>query len=60
MGRNSGNFHMEAAGSLTPELEGAPVSGTHPRRTKEKEGHLHDEARKEEKKSALLAHEKTR
>ena len=23
------NFHMEAAGSLTPELEGAPASGAH-------------------------------
>ncbi len=30
-------FHMEAAGSLTPALEGAPVSGRHPARmTKQK------------------------
>ena len=59
MGKNSGIFHMETAGSLTPELEGAPVSGIHPRRTKEKEGQIHDEARKKEK-GALLAHQKTR
>lgn len=29
-------FHMETAGSLTPELEGAPHSGVHRNRTKEK------------------------
>ena len=29
-------FHMEAAGSLTPALEGAPRSGSHRHRTKEK------------------------
>ena len=29
-------FRMEAAGSLTPELEGAPRSGVHRERTKAK------------------------
>lgn len=29
-------FHMEAAGSLTPALEGAPASGRHPVRMKKK------------------------
>ena len=29
-------FHMQAAGSLTPELEGAPCSGAHQERTKAK------------------------
>lgn len=29
-------FRMEAAGDLTPELNGAPCSGDHPHRTKEK------------------------
>ncbi|MEL4860629.1 hypothetical protein AAEU42_05170 [Pseudoflavonifractor phocaeensis] len=32
MARPSGPFRMEAAGSLTPELEGASRSGRHPRR----------------------------
>lgn len=34
-------FHMEAAGSLTPELEGAPASGHHglPQRTRREAGH---------------------
>lgn len=48
-------FHMEAAGSLTPELEGAPSSGLHPYRTKEKEGRFHDEARKKAEKGAVPA-----
>ncbi len=47
-------FHMEAAGSLTPDLEGAPASGFHPDRTKEKEGH-HDAARKKAKKGSAPA-----
>lgn len=29
-------FHMEAAGSLTPALEGAPTSGRHTARLKKK------------------------
>ena len=32
----SSQFHMEAAGSLTPELDGAPRSGLHQHRTKRK------------------------
>ena len=32
----SGPFHMEAAGSLTPELEGGVKSGTHERRIQSK------------------------
>ena len=33
-------IHMEAAGSLTPELEGAPASGHHglPQRTRREAG----------------------
>lgn len=31
MARPQGLFHMEAAGSLTPELEGGARSGHHPR-----------------------------
>lgn len=40
-------FRMEAAGSLTPELNGAPRSGAHPHRTKEKGRGKEHEARKE-------------
>ena len=29
MENKNSQFHMEAAGSLTPELEGAPASGAH-------------------------------
>lgn len=29
MNNKKSQFHMEAAGSLTPELEGAPASGAH-------------------------------
>ena len=29
MEHKKSQFHMEAAGSLTPELEGAPASGPH-------------------------------
>ena len=35
-------FHMEAAGSLAPDLEGAPVSARHQNRTTAKE-HTHCE-----------------
>ena len=40
-------FRMEAAGDLTPELNGAPRSGAHPHRTKEKGRGTEDEARQE-------------
>ena len=40
-------FHMEAAGDLTPELNGAPRSGAHPHRTKEKGRGTGYEARQE-------------
>ena len=40
----SSQFHMEAAGSLTPELDGAPRSGLHQHRTKEKGRGTADEA----------------
>lgn len=53
-------FHMEAAGSLTPELEGAPRSAPHRRRTKEK-GRVHaHEARKEKAKALFLDEKQTR
>ena len=45
MDQTSG-FRMEAAGSLTPELNGAPRSGAHTRRTKEKGREKPNEARK--------------
>ncbi len=32
MARPAGAFHIEAAGSLTPELEGRETSAVHPRR----------------------------
>lgn len=38
-------FRMEAAGSLTPELEGAPRSGPHRQRTKAKGRESAHEAR---------------
>lgn len=41
-------FRMEAAGDLTPELNGAPCSGAHPHRTKEKGRGTGDEARQKE------------
>lgn len=41
-------FRMEAAGDLTPELDGAPCSGAHPHRTKEKGRGTKNEARQEE------------
>ena len=51
---HSSPFHMEAAGSLTPDLNGAPRSGTHRQRTKAKE------ARKTAEKAPLLEPEKAR
>ena len=52
----SSPFHMEAAGSLTPALEGAPRSKIHPRTTKEK-GRNTDEARKAKKPAVFLDQE---
>ena len=40
-------FRMEAAGDLTPGLNGAPCSGAHPHRTKEKGRGTGYEARQE-------------
>ena len=54
MDRICRQFHMEASGSLTPDLEGAPSSGFHPdrtNRTTEKEGQ-YDAARKKAKKGS--------
>ncbi len=45
-------FRMEAAGSLTPELNGGPRSGAHRHRTKEKGRDTQHEAR--QKKTAVL------
>ena len=60
MYRRDDKFRMEAAGSLTPELEGAPRSGAHPRITKEKgHGKGYDEAR-QEKANLLLGEKDTR
>lgn len=53
-------FHMEAAGSLTPELEGAPRSGTHRQRTKAKGREATHEARKTAEKAPILGPEETR
>ncbi len=44
--KQASGFRMEAAGSLTPELNGAPRSGAHTRRTKEKGREKPNEARK--------------
>ena len=41
-------FHMEAAGSLAPDLEGAPVSARHQNRTSAKE-HTHCEKKQADK-----------
>ncbi len=46
-------FHMEAAGSLTPELEGAPRSGVHRRRTKAKGRETAHEARQTAEKAPV-------
>lgn len=54
------NFRMEAAGSLTPELEGAPRSGVHRHRTKEKGRGTGDEARQKALEAAPLDSEQTR
>ena len=47
-------FRMEAAGSLTPELEGGPRSGPHAQRTKEKGRERTHEARQTAKISPAL------
>ena len=44
MERKQDRFRMEAAGSLTPALEGAPHSAEHLRNTKEKGRGSADEA----------------
>ncbi len=56
MDRPHSAFRMEAAGSLTPALEGAPRSKIHPRTTKEK-GRNTDEARKAKKPAVFLDQE---
>lgn len=56
----SSQFHMEAAGSLTPELDGAPRSGLHQHRTKEKGHGTADEARQKAVEAPLLETEQTR
>ena len=56
----SSPFHMEAAGSLTPELEGAPRSGVHRHRTKEKGRGTADEARQEAPDTLSVEQEQTR
>ncbi|WP_294552450.1 hypothetical protein [uncultured Pseudoflavonifractor sp.] len=43
-------FHMEAAGSLAPDLEGAPVSARHQNRANAKE-HTHCEKKQADKAS---------
>ena len=53
-------FHMEAAGSLTPELEGAPRSGVHRQRTKAKGRGTTHEARQTAEKAPVLGPEETR
>lgn len=56
MERKNDAFRIEAAGSLTPALEGAPRSGAHPRRTEEK-GRSHHEAG-QAKEDTILDHRK--
>ena len=56
----SSQFHMEAAGSLTPELDGAPRSGLHQHRTQEKGRRTADEARQKAVEAPLLETEQTR
>ena len=57
---NPSQFHMDAAGSLTPALDGAPRSGAHPHRTKEKGRGTADEARQEAAEISPWAQEQTR
>lgn len=52
-------FRMEAAGSLTPELNGAPSSGAHPHRTKEKGRGAEHEAREEKAQALSVEEEQT-
>ena len=47
-------FHMEAAGNLTPELNGAPCSSAHRERTKAKGRESTHEARQTAEKIPLL------
>ena len=56
----SSQFHMEAAGSRTPELDGAPRSGRHQHRTKEQGRGTADEARQKAVEAPLLETEQTR
>ena len=53
-------FHMEAAGSLTPELNGAPCSGMHRQRTKAKGREAAHEARQTAEKAPVLGPKETR
>ncbi|HJC00591.1 MAG TPA: hypothetical protein H9764_09065 [Candidatus Flavonifractor merdavium] len=57
---HSSPFHMDAAGSLTPDLNGAPRSGTHRQRTKAKGRESAHEARKTAEKAPVLEPEKAR
>ena len=56
----SSPFHMEAAGSLTPALDGAPRSGPHRHRTKEKGRGTSDEARQKTPDTLSVEQEQTR
>ena len=51
---HSSPFRMEAAGSLTPELEGGPRSGPHRQRTKAKGRESAHEARQAAENSPAL------
>ena len=53
-------FRMEAAGSLTPALDGAPRSSPHRHRTKEKRRGTADEARQEAPDTLSVEQEQTR
>ena len=53
-------FRMEAAGSLTPELEGAPRSGAHRARTKAKGREGTHEAGQGAKGAPVLGEEEAR
>ena len=53
-------FRMETAGSLTPELEGAPHSGVHRNRTKEKGREITHETRQKTLETNLSHPQQTR
>ena len=60
MERKQDRFRMEAAGSLTPALEGAPHSAEHLRNTKEKGRGSADEARQTTAQVPVLAEKEAR